>query len=66
MKWSGFNDAEIERFRDFQVLSFEVQQRIVATLRTGITERDVAKAMMKAYRAEGVASYFHLPGRALW
>ncbi len=61
MKWSGFSDEEIERFRHFQTLSFEIQQSIASTLRTGVTERDIAKAMMKAYRAEGVGSYFHLP-----
>lgn len=61
MKWSGFSDGEIARFETSQRLSFEVQAAIAQSLRTGMTEREVAKAMFLAYREAGVQSYFHLP-----
>jgi Xaa-Pro aminopeptidase len=61
MKTHGFTDAELERFRHFQRLSFALQQSVIDQLHDGITEREVAKAMMKAYRAEGVTAWFHLP-----
>ena len=61
MQWSDFNDKTIGRFREFQQLSFEVQTAVASELTTGVTERAVARQLMKAYREAGVASFFHLP-----
>lgn len=61
MKTHGFTDAELEQFRRFQRLSFAIQQSAIDKLHDGITEREVAKALMKAYRSEGVTAWFHLP-----
>ena len=61
MKTHGFTDAELEQFRRFQRLSYALQQSVIDQLHDGITEREVAKALMKAYRAEGVTAWFHLP-----
>ena len=61
MKTDRFTDAELEQFRRFQRLSYAIQQSAVDQLHDGITEREVARMLMKAYRAEGVAAWFHLP-----
>ncbi len=61
MQWSGFTDPQLEDFRRFQQLSFEIQATIADGLTAGDTERDVTTRMLDAYRAEGVASFFHLP-----
>lgn len=61
MKWSGFDDAAIDRFARFQRMSFDIQQGVAANLVEGATEKSVAKELWSAYRDAGVASYFHLP-----
>ena len=61
MRWRGFSDAELAVFRRHQRRSFAIQEAVAARLVTGVTEREVAKALWLAYREEGVRSYFHLP-----
>ena len=61
MKLAGFTDTEIDQFLRYQRLSFAIQRSVIDTLHDGITEREVAKQLFSAYRAEGVRGYFHLP-----
>ena len=61
MRWSGFTDAELDEFRRFQQMSFDIQQTVRQRLTTGATDRDATRWMMGLYRDAGVASYFHLP-----
>lgn len=61
MQWEGFDDHTIDRFRGYQAQSFDIQQAVKASLTEGMTERDVGKQMMQAYREAGVESFFHLP-----
>jgi Xaa-Pro aminopeptidase len=61
MRWSGFTDTELDEFRRFQQLSFDIQQTVRQRLTTGATERDATRWMMGLYRDAGVASFFHLP-----
>ena len=61
MKISGFADAELDEFLRCQRLSYAIQASVLDGLHDDITERDVAKQLFTAYRAEGVRAYFHLP-----
>ena len=61
MKLDGFSDSELDEFRDRQRLSYAIQQSVMEQLHDGITERAVARLLMKAYRSEGVQAWFHLP-----
>ena len=61
MKVDGFSDSELDEFRDRQRLSYAIQQSVMEQLHDGITERAVARLLMKAYRSEGVQAWFHLP-----
>ncbi len=61
MKIDGFTDRELERFADYQRLSYAIQRSVLDTLHDGITEREVARQLFTRYRDEGVRGYFHLP-----
>ncbi|MFZ2030427.1 MAG: M24 family metallopeptidase [Vitreimonas sp.] len=60
-KTRGFKDAELERFRSLQRLSFSILTAEAARLEPGMTEREVGRRLVRAYRREGVRSFFHLP-----
>lgn len=61
MKIDGFTDPELDEFLSRQRLSYAIQASVIGELHDGITERAVARLLMKAYRAEGVQAWFHLP-----
>ncbi len=61
MKISGFTDAELDEFLQYQRTSFAIQTSVIDGLHDGITEREAAKQLFTAYRSEGVRGYFHLP-----
>lgn len=56
---TGFTAAELERFRHFQRLSYDVLERVFASLREGETERDVGRRIHLALKAAGAQNYFH-------
>ena len=56
-----FSASELDRFRTLQRLSFSILEETAAGLVEGSTEREVARALVARYRAEGVISFFHLP-----
>src|SRR6185295_15542927 len=60
-KTRNFSLAELERFRALQRLSFNILTGEASRLEPGISERDVARRLVLAYRAKGVKSFFHLP-----
>lgn len=60
-KTRNFSAAELDRFRDLQRLSFSILTAEARGLEPGMTERDVARRLVLAYRANGVKSFFHLP-----
>jgi hypothetical protein len=60
-KTRGFTGAELERFRSLQRLSFSILTAEAARLEPGMSEREVGRRLVKAYRREGVKSFFHLP-----
>ena len=57
----GFSAAQLDRFRAGSALPMSVLEGVAAGLAPGITEREATLRMTRAYRALGVASYFHLP-----
>ncbi|HEY6396279.1 MAG TPA: M24 family metallopeptidase [Solirubrobacteraceae bacterium] len=59
--FEGFNDLQLEQFRRWQAVSFEVLGEVAARLTPGVTERDATRWAMKAYRREGADRFFHLP-----
>ena len=61
MKIDGFTDPELDEFLARQRMSYAIQASVIRELHDGITERAVARLLMKAYRAEGVQAWFHLP-----
>lgn len=61
IKASNFTSKELERFLALQRVSFEILENTAAALEGGETEREVARALVKRYRAAGAQSFFHLP-----
>lgn len=61
MKIAGFSDAELDQFREYQGASYAVLEEIARTLKTGDTERDVARRLRKRFHEQGVHHYFHVP-----
>lgn len=60
-KTRNFSATELDRFRALQRLSFAILTDEARRLEPGMTERDVARRLVLAYRREGVKSFFHLP-----
>ncbi len=58
---AGFTDSQLETFRRWQAVSYDVLGEVVSQLEPGVTERDAARWAMKAYRREGADRFFHLP-----
>lgn len=60
-KTRRFSAAEIERFRALQRLSFSILTSEAQRLEPSMSERDVARRLVVAYRRAGFQSFFHLP-----
>lgn len=60
-KTRNFTDTELDRFRALQRLSFSILLDEAKRLQPGMTEREVARRLVLAYRREGAKSFFHLP-----
>ncbi|MEQ1708752.1 MAG: M24 family metallopeptidase [Terricaulis sp.] len=61
IKTRGFSVAELDRFRTLQRLSFAILTDEARRLEPGMSERDVARRLVLAYRRAGFQSFFHLP-----
>lgn len=61
IKTHNFSEAALNRFRDMQRTSFAILEETAAGLSGGETEKDVARLLVKRYRAAGADSFFHLP-----
>jgi len=61
IEFEGFSDRQLEQFRRWQGVSYEVLGEVVARLTAGVPERDATRWAMKAYRREGADRFFHLP-----
>ena len=61
IKAFDYTQTELERFRHFQALSYEILCETARTLRPGVTELQVARALRKAFGKAGAKNYFHVP-----
>lgn len=61
IKTHNFTAAALSHFRDLQRTSFTILEETAAGLVGGETEKEVAHALVKRYRAAGAGSFFHLP-----
>ena len=61
IKTHNFAATALSHFRDLQRTSFAILEEAAASLVGGETEKEVAHALVKRYRAAGADSFFHLP-----
>ncbi|MCU1351779.1 MAG: hypothetical protein JWM05_988 [Acidimicrobiales bacterium] len=61
IEFEGFTDRQLDRFRQFQAVSYDVLGEVVAKLGAGTSERDATRWAMQAYRRAGADRFFHLP-----
>lgn len=61
IKSEKFSTSELSRFRTLQQLSFSILQETASNLSEGQTEKEVARLLVKKYKAACVGSFFHLP-----
>lgn len=61
MQYQDFNAAQLERFKALQRRAYATLEDIAATLRAGESELEVTRRMRRAFAAQGVRSYFHVP-----
>lgn len=61
IKADHYSDAELEKFRHYQSLSYEILCDIAQSLRPGISEQQAARKMRKAFGKAGARNYFHVP-----
>jgi len=61
VKTHNFTATALTRFRDLQRMSFSILEETAASLTGGETEKEIARTLVKRYRAAGAGSFFHLP-----
>ena len=61
IKTKGFTIEELDCFRKFQRRSYAVLAAVAEDVRPGMTEKEVARRLRKAFHQEGVHTYFHVP-----
>ena len=61
MKISGFTDAELATFKEYQRASYAVLESVARELKAGDTEKDAARRVRKRFHEQGVHHYFHVP-----
>ncbi|HVF76395.1 MAG TPA: M24 family metallopeptidase [Acidimicrobiales bacterium] len=61
IRFSSFDDQELDDFLRWQAASYSVLFEVVSELRLGMSERDATRLAMKAYRTAGADRFFHLP-----
>lgn len=61
VKTCNFSEAALNRFRKLQRTSFAILEETAAELSGGETEKEMARLLVKRYRAAGAGSFFHLP-----
>jgi len=61
VKTKSFSPKQLETFRSLQARSFSILEQTASELQEGMTEKDVAKTLVRRFRDEGFQSFFHLP-----
>jgi Xaa-Pro aminopeptidase len=61
IQYEDFDPGQLERFKELQRRTYATLEDISTTLRAGESELDVTRRMRRAFAAQGVRSYFHVP-----
>lgn len=61
IKAHGFSATELDRFRHYQRISYDILVREANSLLPGMSERHVARRLRKSYHEAGAHNYFHVP-----
>ena len=56
-----FDAAQLARFKSLQRRAYETLEEAASQLKVGETEATVARRLRRAFAAQGVTSYFHVP-----
>ena len=61
IKTQGYSAKELETFRHYQNVSYEILCQAALSLHVGVSERQTARELRKAYHEAGAHNYFHVP-----
>ena len=61
IKIHGYSPAELERFRHYQSLSYDILDVTARSLQVGMSEHQATHALRKAFHKAGAHNYFHVP-----
>lgn len=61
VKTRSFSSGDLNTFRSLQSQSFSILEQMASELQKGVTEKEVARALVQRYRDAGFQSFFHLP-----
>ena len=61
IKMQGFSDEELQNFRRYQCLSFQILEDTALGLRAGDSEEATVRKLRKAFHKAGAHNYFHVP-----
>lgn len=61
IKIHGYSPAELEQFRHYQSLSYDILEATAQSLQVGMSEHQVTHALRKAFHEAGAHNYFHVP-----
>jgi len=61
IKTHGYSAKELERFRQYQRISYDILDCTAHDLRVGISEVDATRRLRKAFHVAGAHNYFHVP-----
>ncbi len=61
IQYQDFDAAQLGRFKQLQRRAYATLEDIASTLREGETELDVTYRLRRAFAAQGVRCYFHVP-----
>ena len=61
IKAHGYSAEELDRFRHFQRLSYEILDSTAQNLRVGNSETEATRMLRKAFHLAGAHNYFHVP-----
>jgi Xaa-Pro aminopeptidase len=58
---TDFTPDQLQRFRTLQRQVFATLEDVAGSLRAGTTEKEATRALRRAFRTQGVSTYFHVP-----
>lgn len=61
IKSHDYSAAELDQFRHYQRLSYDILGAVAGKLQVGVSEREAAYRMRKAFHVAGAHNYFHVP-----